>query len=56
MEPGFLSPETKLHLVASAVDKLQRYAYARDRQADREERTISLTDDEAAALLETLDL
>lgn len=37
-----------------AIEKLQRYAYARNRDVDRETRTFSLTDDEAVALLERI--
>lgn len=34
-----------------ALTKLRRYATVRDRQTDREPRTVTLTDDEALALL-----
>jgi len=36
---------------ADAIDKLKRYAFSRDRRIDREPRTITITDDEAVALL-----
>ena len=39
---------------ASAFEKLQRFAAVRDRATDREPRTITLTDDEAFALLVAL--
>lgn len=37
-----------------AVQKLEQYAYARNRSTDRELRHISLSDDEAVALLDVL--
>jgi len=40
----------------TAVMKLNRYAYARDRTTDREPRTLTITDDEAVALLFALDV
>jgi hypothetical protein len=35
-----------------AVRKLERYAYVRDRITDHDMRTITLTDDEAIAILD----
>lgn len=39
------------HLAVDATRKLDRYAYARDRETEHEPRTLTLTDDEALALL-----
>ena len=39
----------------SAMDKLLRYGLARDRTTDREPRAVTLTDDEAAALVDLFD-
>ena len=39
------------HDMYSALDKLERFAWARDRNVDKEPREIVLTDDEGAALL-----
>jgi hypothetical protein len=36
----------------TAVEKMERFAWARNRNADREPRTIAITDDEAIAILE----
>jgi len=41
-------------LTKSAIDKLKRYAGARSRAHDPEVREVTLTDDEALALLLTL--
>jgi len=38
-----------------AILKLKSYARARDRATEREPRTVTLTDDEALALLERLE-
>ena len=43
-------------LVMEAVLKLNRYALPRDREVEREPRTVTLTDDEGAALLFALDV
>lgn len=40
--------------LAEAILKLSRYAYARNRAVDREPRTVTLTDDEAVAVLDAL--
>ena len=39
-----------------AILKLNRYAFARDRDVEREPRTLTLTDDEAEAILFALDI
>lgn len=39
-------------LAMDALARLRRYAFARDRTIDREPRTITLSDDEAAALVQ----
>lgn len=44
-----LTPEYR-----SARDKLIRYGFARDRTTEKEFRTVTLTDDEALALLMVL--
>jgi hypothetical protein len=36
----------------TAVERMERFAWARNRDADREPRTITITDDEAVAILE----
>jgi hypothetical protein len=41
--------------LTDAIRKLARFAYVRDRATEREPRTITLTDDEAVALLARLD-
>jgi DNA-binding PadR family transcriptional regulator len=38
-----------------ALEKLERYAFVRDRTNEHDPRYITLTDDEAVALLEALD-
>lgn len=40
--------------VIELVTRLARMAYARDRDTDREMRTITITDDEAVMLLDEL--
>jgi hypothetical protein len=40
--------------LADAVGKLSRYAFARDRATERTPRVISISDDEAVALLMAL--
>jgi hypothetical protein len=41
--------------LTSALDKLTRYGYARDRSIEREPREVTLTDDEALALLAAME-
>lgn len=41
--------------LSEALDKLRRYAAARNRAADKEPRTIVLSDDEALALLDAIE-
>ena len=40
--------------LAEVLDRLRRYAYARHRDTDREPRSIVITDDEAALIVEAL--
>lgn len=40
--------------LAVVIDRLTRYGTARNRAVDREPRTITITDDEAVALLDAL--
>lgn len=40
----------------SGLRTLGRYAHARDRKIDRELRTITISDDEAAAILEYISI
>jgi hypothetical protein len=47
----FPMAQNRLDNFASAIEKLERYAFVRDRGAEREPRIISLTDDEALAIL-----
>ena len=42
--------------IDDALDKLRRYAHARDRSQDREPRIISITDDMGVALLQALEI
>jgi hypothetical protein len=46
-----MTPNADLERV---IDKLRRYAWARDRWSDREPRIISITDDDAVVLLRML--
>lgn len=42
-------------LYDDTIAKLKQYAFVRDRNTEHEVRTITITDDEAAALLEHLE-
>ena len=41
--------------VIELIGRLSRYAYARDRETEREPRTITITDDEAILILDVFD-
>ena len=41
--------------LSDAIDKLRRYGPMRDRSVEREPRTVTITDDEAVAVLEALE-
>lgn len=41
--------------LSDAIDKMQRYGSVRDRAHEREPRYITLTDDEAVAVLKALE-
>ena len=40
--------------LTEAIAVLNRFAYARDRRTETEPRTVTITDDQAAALLDAL--